>query len=354
MATWLLEAIRRTPQQAAAPTLTTLGSIAFTAASYEEELNRDGSLDFSCRPERLPEDIRTALHDLAARPLEVVLYEGSAVRFRGPVWTRGIQGGTLTVHCRGLGGYLRYMQVDADTGDLLYTDVDQWTIAKGLLDAWQALDYGDFGIDTSAIGASGIVRTESYLAVERHEVYRRLIELAERNSGFDWWVDPTSRALNLAVARGADLSTSVHLDRRNITSGDELASVAAGSIASEAQGIATSGASASLVTQLANTSLRATFGRVGISETFDGVTRQTTLDNHAQRMLDERATMLVTPGPGLHPVRDADVGDFAVGDTVSYTFTTALGTRARSYRIVRRRVSVDEGGAVNMAVEFGP
>jgi hypothetical protein len=353
VADWLLESVARTPNESAAPTLTTLGPIAFTNLSYEDELSRDGSLEFSCRPERLDPDTRAALFDLSAQPLEVVLREGSAVRFAGPVWSWGLQGGTLSANCRGLLAFTRYMQVDGDTGDLAFSATDQYAIVAALIDAWQALDYGDYGLDTSQVGSSGVTRDAPYLAAERHQVYQRIVELSERINGFDVWVTP-DRELHLAAERGSDLSDAVFLDLRNITSGDEQASVAAGDVASEAWGVGTSTGDSAYTSQQANAALRATFGRCGVSDTFDSVSGQGTLDDHTGRLLDERSSMLVTPGPGLHPVRDAGVGDFDVGDTISYIFATALGTRARAYRVVKKRVQVDEGGSVNMAVEFGP
>lgn len=348
---WLLEAVARTPAASGPPTLTVLGPIPFTNLAYDDELNRDGSMNFSVRPEKLPGAVRDRFADLTVAPLEVVLRRGDRTLFAGPVWTWGLQGGTLAVNCRGLGGYLRYMQLDNVTGSLGWASLDQHLIAKALVDAWQALAYGNFGIDTSAIAPSGVTRQRTYLHVERHEIYQRLVELCEISGGFDWHVDPVTRALVLDhPTRGVDLSASVHLDLRNITSGDESASVAAGDVASEAFGVGSADPPAT--SQQANTTLRQTFGRVGVSETFD-VAEQATLNGHVARLLGDRASMLRVPGPGLMPVRDADVGDFAPGDRISYVYDAGLGVVSRADRVARLQVQVDEGGGVEMAVEFG-
>jgi len=347
---WLLEAVARTPAASGPPTLTVIGPIPFVNLAFDDELNRDGSMNFSVRPERLPATVRDRLRDLAAAPLEVALRRGGQTVFAGPVWTWGLQGGTLSVNCRGLGGYLRYMMLDAVTGTLSWASQDQHLTAKALVDAWQSLPYGHFGIDTSAITPSGVTRQRTYVHTERHEIYQRLVELCE-SGGFDWHVDPTTRQLVLDhPTRGVDLSASVHLDLRNITSGDESASVAAGDLASEAFGVGSADPPAT--SQQANTTLRASFGRVGVSETFD-VSEQATVTSHTTRLLGERASMLRVPGPGLMPVRDADVGDFGVGDRVSYVYDAGLGVVERADRVARLQVQVDEGGGVEMAVEFG-
>ena len=53
------------------------------------------------------------------------------------------------------------------------------------------------------------------------------------------------------------------------------------------------------------------------------------------------------------PIVGADVDDFGVGDTITYTFDAGLGQQTGTYRIVKRTITVAESGQETMAVEFG-
>ena len=351
MAEYELVAVARTPQSGAAPTLTELGPIVAPTITTTRRLRGTDSLAFSCVPDRLDSGIRSRLLDLAANPLEVWLYRDGVITAAGFVAGYQAQGGTLSVTAPGLLGYLAYMQVHADLDYSAGTD--QTLIGKGLVDQWQALAYGNFGIVTSGITASGVTRSRKYLAVEQHQVLQRLNELGAAANGFDVDLNPATRALLLTYPQqGTDLSASIVLDGRNITDAGVVVSVAPGDLASEAYGTGGSADAAAITSLQSNTTLRAAFGRSAVAGSFDGVTQQTTLDQHTQAMLDARDQQLFLPGPGLVPVADADIGSFDIGDQVTYSYDAGLGEQSGVFRVAELQTTVDANGAESMKVSF--
>lgn len=349
--TYELVLVDRTPNQLTGPTLTDLGPLIAPTITYQEVLNGDGQLQCSVVPDKLEADVKNALRRLMdpsvpPDPLELHLYRDGSKVWAGPLVGWQIQGGTLTLDARGMAYYLRYWWV---TSDLTYTATDQYTIAAGLIDHWQSLDYGNFGIDTSTVGTSGTTRTRTYLADEHHNIHEAVTKLSEVSDGFDWWIDADG-TLNLSAQRGSDLTSAVVFDLRNITNPGIAGSVAADDIASEAFGLATDVDVDPFTSTRSNPAVRQAFGRAGVAKTFDGVSVQATLDGHTQRLVDDRSGPLFVPGPELIPVSDMRPGDFGPGDTTEWSFDAGLGLQTFDRRLSAVQVSIDQDGGETMSV----
>lgn len=358
--TYTLVAVARTPQATIGPTFSEVGPLRFDSASYTDELNRAGSLASGIAPSAIPSEIRTRLLDLRRFPTELWMYRNSALVWAGPLVGWQIQGGdspTVTLNAGGLLYYTRYMRIGPDTGDLIYpTGTEQFVIARGLVDAWQTLEYGHFGIDTGAHDvASGIGRERTYLAEEQPDVHGLLENLGAVADGFDHWIEPDTRNFRLAhPARGVDATDVVIFDQRNIGETDVVGSVAAGDVASEGYGLATSADPnvEPLTSVQSDLDVRQTFGRTAVGSTYDGVTEQATLDQHTAAMVAVRDEAYVVPASKMIPVAEADVDDFNVGDTITYDFDAGIGRQTINRRIAKRTVSVSRDGAEDMEVAF--
>ncbi len=347
-----LQVWQRTPVQASAATFTEVGRVVSPTITWADELDADGRLDCSCQPDRLDADVKAALRDAADKTspqgVELRLVSDGTTIWAGPLVGGQIQGRTLTLTAHGLAYYLRYMWV---TSDLTYSAVDQYTIGKGLVDHWQALDYGHFAIDTSSVGTSGTTRDRTYLAAEQHNVHKVLSELAAVDGGFNWWVDPSSRELTFGD-RGTDLSATVVLDFRNVANASIAFDTAAGAFASEGFGTGTSSSDVPSTSTRSDTGVRASFGRAGVAASFDGVSDQSTLDAYTQQLVDDHSVPTFVPGPEVSPVTDADVGDFGPGDIVTYSFDSGLGLQTFARRLVKVQTSVGPDGSERMTAEF--
>lgn len=342
--------VARSPNQSAAPTLTEVDRFnAVNSIYFEESLNREGNAVISLDPRKQSETIKSRLRDLAVNPSELAIYRGSTKLWQGPITVPQVQGQTLVLNAKGLFYYTKYMQLEST---LSFSSVDQWQIARDLIDHYQSLDYGDYGIDVSAVTTSGVTRTRNYTFDEVHVIYDRVIELAEVNNGFDFDVSVADRSLQMYASKGSDLSATVKIDVRPITDANVFWSVAAGEIASEAIAVGYSDDESYLIGTASNTGLRSTFGRCSISDSFSGITSQTTIDDKATKMIAERGEQLFRPGPSLFTVTSVEVDSFFVGDTVEYSYDVGLGLQTFDRRVLRKAVRINPNGHEFLDVEF--
>ena len=347
MATYNVVAVQRTAQSSAVPTLAELGPLE-ASIEYTDILNEAPEGRFVMDVDSLQADIKTSLRDPIAQPLEVWVYRESTLVFKGPMVGGQLDAGMLTLTARGAEFYTAYMLVETAK---TFAAVDQYTIATDLIDDWQVQTYGNYGLDTSAIGTSGTTRSLVIPGDEEPRVvYELLLEMAGVDNGFDWWVDPTDGELKLAAARGSDKSASVFLERGVISPAIRF-TVAPGHIASEVYAASTGGATV-LTTSKSNTSLRSAWGRAGVGISVDDDPDATTLGDAAQAYLDERDSTLFLPGPEMIPVAGAGVEDYNVGDSVTYAYDAGLGQQTGTYRLRRRKVTVGSDGQERMAVDF--
>lgn len=180
--------------------------------SYGYRLNRPGSISF-----RLALDHPLCTRDNVGDQTEAVVTRNKAVVWRGPIDTPNEtdEKGNRTVEFggEGLESYARQWHV---TSTLTYADVDQLTIARGLVAHHQGKAGGDFGIDTSAVNLSGVTRDRTYLGFELKNVYEALVELAEVDDGFDWHINPADRELVLHYPRRGSRKPDLIWDERTI------------------------------------------------------------------------------------------------------------------------------------------
>lgn len=362
---------RAVPQSAAPPVYEELGPLTMAGGgglSWSEIHNQEEEATVTVHPENLTPDIKAALRSLFdGDPANVPWLELWITRHLIPVhrgriilpnWTQTEMGLLLTLNSRGPLYELRSMWVRIlldYRGGLIE---DQHQIVVDLIDQWQNLAFGNLGIDTSAVTASGVDREIHYDPAEEHNVHQRVLELATRINGFDVWVEletgPEARVLNLGT-RGADLTDTVVLDRRGLADTGLAVSLTAGDLASEAFG-ASHDPAGTLASTFSDTALRAAIGRRGIAGTFAGISVQATLDDYTEAMQVTRALPMITPQPQLIPVAGADEVAFGAGDIVQ--FVPDLGIDEGDERVVlnrrvlAKRVTVGDNGNVAIGVEY--
>ena len=349
MATYTAVAVSRTPTISSGPTLVELGPLV-GGIEFTEVLNEGASAKVAVSVDALDDDIKARLRDPVSLPLEVRIYRDSSLVFSGPLVGGEVKDDVLTMHFGGLETYTAYMLI---TTDKSWTSEDLATIAVEVVDDWQAENYGDYGIETATVGTIGNTRTQSVPgATEPISVFEFLMENAGADNGFDWWINPSTRELEVAASRGSDLSASVFLER-GVTSSAIRFAAAPGVIASEVRAIGTGPDLVSpLTTTKTNASVESAFGKAGIVVAADPIEDASHLSDVAQASLNERDAVFFVPGPALIPVTGAGVEDFEVGDLVTYTFDAGLGQVTGTYRVTKKTVSVSDSGQETMSVEF--
>lgn len=348
-----LMVVARVPQVSGPPAFIEVDPIEWKSLSYVDTLSQPQQLTASCLKAGVPESIKQRFRNPDQLATELWLYRNGKVVFAGPLLTGQTSGEDLTLNAKGLLSYASRWVIDSD---VRFDQVDQFTMVKTMFDQWQALDYGNYGIDTSTVGLSGRLRDGTYLRVEEHNVGQRVEEVGQRENGFDIEVDPASRKLQLWYpTKGVDRSSgedAVVFDARNITSSDIAFSVAPGDLASEAYGSGTSlGADTTLFSVKSNLTLRAQYGRSAVTASWTDVSEQATLDAHTQGLLDARSDVLLVPGPKVRVTPDADLVNYSVGDTVFYELDDLLGVSG-AFRIRSQTVTVTGNSIESVDLEF--
>lgn len=346
--------VSRQMQPNGPPIFTDIDPLNWTGLAYTEQISRPSYLTAGIPVDTLTPDIISVLKDQAHKASEIHLFRNGKLVFAGPWLGFQIQGNTLTITSKDIMSYLDWYVI---AQDMVFAQQDQFVIGKAMVDQWQTLDYGNFGIDTSSIGLSGVLRDATYLKTETKVVSSTLADLGKRQNGFDFWVDPSTRKLNFVYPnRGVDRSTgpdAIVFDARNVSNSNIIGSAGPNDIASEGIVTGTSGGSTDGVVYSlkSNLDLRAQFGRSAITGTYQGVSDQATADAYAQGLIDARDQPYHMPGPGVRVTPDADLSAYDVGDMVQYTLHQLLDVSG-AYRLNSRQVVVSSQGQETVTPTF--
>lgn len=344
-ATYEATLVAVTPASATAPTYSEVCGIPWTALTLVEEAGGEGLATISAPVDKIDADGKARLRDLTATPCELWVRRTdgttSPIVHAGPITGVALNDRVITLTAPGLLAYLRYWIRDTDYNASL---VDQATIVKALVDTWQALPFGNDGIITAGLTATGVVRDLNLVGIEGKNIAAVVGEMGQRSNGFDLTVNPTTRALTMwSPRKGDDRSASVILDQRSIGSPNLSWSVAPGVVGSEALALSSSALGGVLSSTQSNTTLRSTFGRSYVTDSFQDVSNQTTLDDHARRMLITAGSQSLTAAPTLLPVSGFAYGDFATGDLIAYDYDAGLGRQTATLRIATIETVVTSG-----------
>lgn len=345
--------VGRVPAQAGPPTFLEVDPIDWSKITWSSTLSRPQRLSVTCKTSTITEPIAQRLRNPDRLPTELWVSRNGRRVFAGPLLGGARNGDELTLECGGLLTYLQWMIVNAD---LRFDQIDQFAITTALIDQWQNLEFGHFGIDTTSVGASGVLRDRSYVRNEIHQVARRVEELGAVRDGFDAEIDPTTRKLQLWYpGKGVDRSVgddAIVFDGRNIDDQNAMFSIGPADLASHAFGSGSrSGGDSTLWSEQFNADLRAAFGRAAFTAAFSDVELQGTLDDHVGALLDARDQPLRAPGQKVRVPVDADLDAYDVGDTVSYELDDLLGIGG-AWRIRSRTVNVETTGSEAVDLEF--
>lgn len=345
--------VGRVPAPFGPPTFDQVDPLDWAKITWSSTLSRPQRLSVTCKTSTITEPVAQRLRNPDRLATELWVSRNGRRVFAGPLLGGARNGDELTLECGGLLTYLQWMIVNAD---LRFDQVDQFAITTALIDQWQNLEFGHFGIDTTAVGASGVLRDRSYVRNEIHQVARRVEELGAVRDGFDAEVDPTTRKLQLWYpGKGVDRSTgddAIVFDGRNIDDQNAMFSIGPADLASHAFGSGSkSGGDSTLWSEQFNADLRAAFGRAAITAAFSDVELQGTLDDHVGALLDARDQPLRAPGQKVRVPVDADLDAYDVGDTVSYELDDLLGIGG-AWRIRSRTVNVATTGSEAVDLEF--
>lgn len=350
-----LVCVARIPQAFGPPVLIEVDPIKTTGIGYTEELNKPTALSVTAKFSETTEPVLQRLRNPDELPSELWLYRNGKRVFAGPLLGANASGNeSISMEAQDILAYTARFLIQKD---LIYggAGTEQFKIVKDMIDQWQALEYGHFGIVTDDIPPSGIVRMVSYLYKELNFVDKEIGKLSLLADGFDFSVDPVTRRIQLdSPRRGTDRSIgedAIVFDSRNVSSNDVTFSIGPSDLASEGYGTSGKSDESTLISTKPNLELRTRYGRTAYAASYDKVTTQEELDGYTQASVDARAQTLYIPGPKARVTPDADLNDYEVGDVVSYAMHNRLNA-VGSFRIRKRVVDVDDTGQEAVSVEF--
>lgn len=143
-----LIAVARVPQQSGPPTFIEVDPIEWSDLTWNEELSAPPTLSATTKIDSLPDSILQRLQTPHDWPTELWLYRNGRKVFAGPLIGGRVSNDSLTLEAAGIEVYTRWMYI---VENRTFTDVDQFAIVAELIDQWQQLDYGNFGIELTTL-----------------------------------------------------------------------------------------------------------------------------------------------------------------------------------------------------------
>ena len=242
---------------------------------WSRELCSDGFITVGVDPTSINDFQSATLLNMHLAPAELWLMRNGVLVQRGPIIAYQVEGQSLIIFARGMLYYLRYMWV-FEFDD--YISIDQALIVKGLIDNYQAEDYGNFGLDTSAITSHGVTRTRKYRPREFINYASEIRAMGQADNGYDIDYDLSADKVKLWYPqKGVDRSQQngvvdgVILDARGITNPNFADVVTAGKFGSSALVVGFDKEGGAYPYLAHNATTRAGFGLSFVSGQIDGV-----------------------------------------------------------------------------------
>jgi hypothetical protein len=266
-------------------------------------------------------------------------------------------------------GFLSYFGSRLIPSTLSYSQVDQFTIAEGIVNAVQGVAYGDIGVVVNP-STSGVLRDRTYYDYEKKNALDALLQLSAVINGFDLSIDmgvdsfgtPTRSLVLSYPQRGLTAAQSglifelpgnvlsYSYDRDGTGMASSVHAIGAGDGESALRSVA------STVSLLA-----AGYPLTETVTLYPDVSEQTTLDAHAAGDAQAYSAPIATPGVVV-TASDPEFGSYDVGDTARLRITDACYPRQASggvgldvtVRIVSFKVTVPASGLETVEIVFNP
>jgi hypothetical protein len=138
---------------------------------------------------------------------EVWVKRNGVVIAAGPLWEiyPSTDSKALTCSAMSLEDYLDVRLIR----DVDYVTTDQVNIAWNMISTSQGYTGGALGFTSGTLG-TGITRSISFLTYDGKYILEAIQDFAELDDGFDWWINPATRAFNAIYPRPA-VDRGLHL-----------------------------------------------------------------------------------------------------------------------------------------------
>jgi len=288
----------------------------------------------------------------------VYVERDGVILFGGVLWAAQLDVGasTLTVSIEGFMSYFRRLVI---SNTLTYSNVDQGTIAKSILDYAQGKPGAASMLVVPAPGVSK-PRDRTYLAYDRKNVAEAVEELASVSEGFDFFVTHTWDTDNESIT--SVFSMDANLLGRLTSIVFELGvnvtllnlSVDGTAVANFVEAIGSAEDTRALIGTAFDAPSLNTFPLLEAVESFSDITERSTLIDKASLRL--KRGLQPTRRVGIEVFADSEpvLGSYRVGDRVVVRGSYGALELDDTYRIVEYGVAVDGSGRETITMVLVP
>ena len=161
-----------------------LGELPITGVSFNQQLNQAGTLQARILLSGV--DGYEYNVDASTIPARTAIYvdRDGVIVWGGVIWGREYNSAnqTLSITAREFESYFERRRI---TTDVVFTNVDQMTIAQTLFNTAQAAPYGNIGVIVPT-NTSGVLVSRTYYGYEYKQVYAAVQDLSRQLDGFDF------------------------------------------------------------------------------------------------------------------------------------------------------------------------
>lgn len=312
--------------------------------SYWWELNRPSGCNISFNiddPKFTQNNLFPARHYVDIFRGDRKLWSGVLSGVNGNV---GDISGRLNLNFSGYLALLEKMEV-SPTGKI-FTDVEQGTILWTLIDDFQKLPNGNYGITQGSV-TTGITRDREYSPFKN--VYEAFMQMTEVIKGCDLEITQ-DKALNVYTHQGRRLSAIVFEYGKNITGLDFNFSMK--DLVNQANVIGSGERDDLLYSVAHNMSSQEIYGLMQKSFPHSDVIIKDTLTEHAKKYVEEYPNPTQIYGCDVRDTVDTALKSYGVGDEVRLRIKKGYLDINTYRRIKKLSVSVDQNEKEDIGVEF--
>jgi hypothetical protein len=269
---------------------------------------------------------------------EIWIWRNGVLVKAGPLWDVTPSSGEASINCN-MADVVDYLDCRL-VGDQNYVTTDQGSIAWGLISTSQSLTGGALGI-VQGTTATGITRSESWKQFDNKYVLEAISDLSSLTQGFDFSIDPSTRAFNAIYPRpqrnnGLQLIYPYHIRKYSVQY--------MGKFLRNSVGVA--GTEPAYSTAVDTTS-RSTYGLREYADSYRDAATVTDLNNYASRLRDIRKDVKTYPTVTLNNdlIDIFNTNVIKYGDLVGVQISDGYVQINQTLRYISAQITVDKQGA---------
>lgn len=268
---------------------------------------------------------------------EIWLWRNGTVIKKGPLWDATPSSNEANIACM-FADIMDYLDVRLIIASE-YSVIDQVNIAWGLIDDSQNATGGDLGIIQGTLN-TGITRSATWTTFDNKYILEALVDFQEMTDGFDFNIDPATRAFNAYYPR-PQRDNSLRLEYPT-----SIRKYSVQFMGKYLRNRVVVTATDPTFTTAIDTTSRTTYGLRDYADSYRDAATVSDLDDYASKIRDKRAEVKNYPTLVIN-TDQIDIFDSNViqyGDLVQVVISDGYVNIDAQYRYITAQVTVDKQG----------